>query len=46
MVDALAVEADEGRGRRRYRSGSCQQVTIRSIPNVATHLDESRGTPM
>ena len=32
-VDALAPGADEGRGRRRNASGSCEQALIRRCPN-------------
>ena len=36
-VDALALGADEGRGKRRYASGSCKQALIRGFPNGGTH---------
>ena len=36
MVDALALEADEGRGKQRYVSGSCKQASIRECPNEGT----------
>jgi len=42
MVDALAAKAEEGRGRRRYRLGSCQQVMIQPNPNVVTPAVETR----
>ncbi len=35
-VDALALRAEEGRGRRRNASGSCQQALIRRYPNGET----------
>ena len=38
MVDALAIEVDEGRGKLRYASGSCKQALIRGFPNEGTHL--------
>jgi hypothetical protein len=37
MVDALALEGDEGRGYRRYASGRWKQPVIRGFPNGATH---------
>ena len=37
MVDALALEDDEGRGKLRYASGSCKQTLIRRYPNEGTH---------
>ena len=37
MVDALALEADEGRGKLRNASGSCKQAIIRRSPNEETH---------
>ena len=37
MVDALALEADEGRGKLRNASGSCKQALIRRFPNGGTH---------
>jgi hypothetical protein len=36
-VDALALGADEGRGERRYASGSCKHALIRGFPNGGTH---------
>ena len=36
MVDALALENDEGRGKLRYASGRCKQSLIRGFPNEAT----------
>jgi len=36
MVDALAPGADEGRGKRRYASGSRKQALIRGCPNGET----------
>ena len=38
MVDALAIEAEEGRVERRNASGSSKYATIRGYPNVVTHL--------
>ena len=38
MVDALAIEDDEGRDYLRYASGSCTYATIRRFPNGGTHL--------
>jgi hypothetical protein len=35
-VDALGQRADEGRGKRRYASGSCNQALIRRFPNGVT----------
>jgi hypothetical protein len=35
-VDALGQRADEGRGARRYASGSREQAVIRGFPNGAT----------
>ena len=35
-VDALGQRADEGRGKRRYASGSCNQALIRGFPNGVT----------
>ena len=37
MVDALALEADEGRGKLRNASGSCKRTMIRRYPNEETH---------
>ena len=36
MVNALALEADEGRGKQRYVSGSCKHASIRESPNEGT----------
>ena len=36
MVDALAVEVYEGRGKRRYAPGRCKQPLIRGFPNGET----------
>ena len=36
MVDALALEDDEGRGKLRYASGRCKQSLIRRSPNEET----------
>ena len=38
MVDALALEADEGRDKLRYASGSSKYALIRGSPNAGTHL--------
>ena len=38
MVDALAIEVDEGRDKLRYASGSCKYASIRWFPNGETHL--------
>ena len=40
MVDALALEADEGRGKLRNASGSCKQTMIRRYPNEETHQQQ------
>ena len=37
MVDALALDADEGRGKLRKAAGSRKQTLIRRCPNVETH---------
>jgi len=36
MVDDLASEDDEGRGKQRYASGSRKQALIRRFPNGVT----------
>ena len=36
MVDALALENDEGRDERRYASGSSKYAEIRGFPNGET----------
>ena len=38
MVNALALEADEGRNKRRNASGSSKYALIRRYPNGGTHL--------
>ena len=38
MVDALALEADEGRDEQRYASGSCKYALIRRFLNGGTQL--------
>ena len=38
MVDALALDDDEGRGKLRYASGSSTYASIRRFPNGGTHL--------
>ena len=37
MVDALALEDDEGRDKLRYASGSRKYALIRRFPNGGTH---------
>ena len=37
MVDALALDADEGRGKLRKATGRRKQSLIRRCPNVETH---------
>ena len=37
MVDGLALDADEGRGKLRKATGSRKQTSIRRCPNVGTH---------
>ena len=44
MADALALEADEGRDKQRYASGSSKYALIRRFPNGATHLWLCVGT--
>ena len=39
MVDALALEADEGRDKQRYAPGSRKYALIRRSPNEETHLE-------
>ena len=38
-ADALALGADEGRGYRRYASGSWKQASIRGFPNGAIRME-------
>ena len=38
MVDALAIEAEEGRDKQRNVSGSSKYALIRGSPNEETHL--------
>ena len=38
MVNALALEADEGRDKQRYASGSSKYTLIRRFPNEGTPL--------
>ena len=38
MVDALAIEAEEGRVERRNASGSSKYALIRGSPNAETRL--------
>ena len=38
MVDALALDADEGRGKLRKATGSRKQVLIRRYPNGGTPM--------
>ena len=40
MVDALALDADEGRGKLRKAAGNCKQVLIRRYPNGAIRYIE------
>ena len=37
-MDALALEADEGRDKQRYASGNSKYALIRGFPNEGTHL--------
>ena len=39
MVDALAIEAEEGRDEQRNASGSSKYAKIRGYPNVGTQLE-------
>ena len=39
MVDALAIEAEEGRDKLRNVSGSSKYAVIRGYPNVGTHVE-------
>ena len=49
-MDALAPEADEGRGKLRKATGNCKQVSIRGDPNGETQspswvtIPQGRGT--
>ena len=49
-MDALAPEADEGRGKLRKTTGNCKQVSIRGYPNGETRspswvaIPQGRGT--
>ena len=45
MVDALALGAEEGRGKLRKASGSRKQAKIRGCPNGGTRLGESPANP-
>ena len=38
MANALALEAEEGRDKQRYASGSSKYALIRRFPNEGTHL--------
>ena len=38
MVNALALEAEEGRDKQRNASGSSKYATIRRCPKEGTHL--------
>ena len=38
MVNALALEAEEGRDKQRNASGSSKYASIRRYPNEGTHL--------
>ena len=44
MVDALAIEDDEGRNKQRYASGSGKYASIRRFPNGGTHLQLCAST--
>ena len=44
MVNALALEADEGRDKQRYASGSSKYALSRRFPNEETHLGQCLGT--
>jgi len=37
-ANALALRADEGRGKLRKATGNCKQVPIRRYPNEETHI--------
>ena len=39
MVDALAIEAEEGLDKLRNVSGSSKYAVIREYPNVGTHVE-------
>jgi hypothetical protein len=43
MVNALALEADEGRDKQRNASGSSKYALIRRCPNGGTHLELCLG---
>ena len=45
-VDALAPDADEGRGSLRKASGSREQAPIRGYPNGETHRCEPAVPPV
>ena len=42
-MDALALEADEGRDKQRNASGSSKYALIRRSPNGETHLELCLG---
>jgi hypothetical protein len=44
-VDALGQRADEGRGKRRYAGGSCNQALIPGFPNGVTHWSDPPVLP-
>ena len=44
-VDALGQRADEGRGKRRNASGSCNRALIRGSPNGVTRLSDPQALP-
>ena len=44
MVDALAIEDDEGRNKQRYASGSGKYASSRRFPNGGTHLQLCAST--
>ena len=43
MVDALALEDDEGRDERRYASGSSKYAEIRGFPNGETRVRKTHA---
>ena len=44
-VDALGQRADEGRGKRRYAGGSCNQALIPGFPNGVTQRSDPTLLP-
>ena len=45
MVDALAEDGDEGRGKLRKASMSCKQALTRGCPNGETHRGKTAVRP-